>query len=75
MKPTFRDVNSKPGLHTSEPYPKIHSRGSSSAAGSEEEGAAGGSGPSGRAGYSWVLCASRFIAPGAVGDARVAAAL
>lgn len=74
MKPTLRDVNSKPGLHTSEPYPKIHTGGSSPPSASspggdddgdeEEEEEMGedddddGGGGSGRPGHS----GSRFMA-------------
>lgn len=61
MKPTLRDVNSKPGLHTSEPYPKIHTGCASSAPpGSPgtvaERSGAGGSGRSSRG------SGSRFMA-------------
>lgn len=53
MKPTLRDVNSKPGLHTSEPYPKIHSGGSGEEEEDEGGGEEGGSGcPWGRPGHS-----------------------
>lgn len=73
MKPTLRDVNSKPGLHTSEPYPKIHtgavsfgsapsaSPGGGEAEEEEERSGVDDDSGSGLPGHSSGRCGSRFM--------------